>query len=566
MSLQGLPNPSHQVANPWEVGPQPMYNHAMVEQALHGVHWPSPEHASSSPSEWERSREQILRDWGKQRESNMHREPKWCMDQLCSGSCLYPPRLLDETWFTTEEKEMIKQLERLLAPTGQAEVLSRDMMALKMYDIDVRIILDDSGSMNAGMMSDGGWRSNNEWTRDRMQKVFGNRAFQPDSIGAFAGSPYGPVTQRWHMAQDALTQWEQVFKILGLKRKIYLLNRDLLNRACGGSSYCGDEVDRIFSQPPRGGTPMGSTLLQVLQDRQRDSAMGKCPSQTCLILALTDGEANDKTSFVNTLDDIQDGLWGDVQVCLLGLSLDKEDIDFFEDEECDDTRIRTIEPWEVEQQQILWRKVIQRPGDYNFAMHTFRALVTNFFPADYDYEAPVQTLRHRLYITLHAIDRRLTGVRDRRYYDSGLNRQTALNGSTLGCLAFLPFLCGAKGILVVPGLAGAAWYYNAKQQNKALRSTDCPAEDLDYHLLGLLNDSDVEGMVCSLRDAGLCQEPSFGRCRRGCSLTRKDSYALRKIQAALGALAPAEWISRDLQYADSQDNDRQLRRATQLLK
>merc|ERR1719265_2863860 len=155
---------------------------------------------------------------------------------------------------------------------------------------------------------------------------------------------------------------------------------------------------------------MGATLLQVLQDHKRESL-----SQTCLVLILTDGEATDKDVFVNTLDDIQDGLWGDVQVCLLGLSLDKEDIDFFEDEECDDTRIRTIEPWEVEQQQILWRKVIQRPGEYNFAMHTFRALVTNFFPADYDYEAPVQTLRHRLYITLHAIDRRLTGIRDAKY-------------------------------------------------------------------------------------------------------------------------------------------------------
>merc|ERR1719262_819725 len=128
--------------------------------------------------------------------------------------------------------------------------------------------------------------------------------------------------------------------------------------------------------------------------------------------------------FNDILDEIQDGIHGDVQVCLMGLSLEPKDIEWFEDEECDDTRIRTIEAWEVEQQLILYRKVIQRSTDYNFAMHTYRALVTNFFPADYDYEAPVQTLRHRLYITLHAIDRRLTGVRDRRYYDSGLNRQT----------------------------------------------------------------------------------------------------------------------------------------------
>ena len=88
------------------------------------------------------------------------------------------------------------------------------------------------------------------------------------------------------------------------------------------------------------------------------------------------------------MDEIQDELWGDVQVCLMGLSLVPEDIAWFEDEECDDTRIRTIEPWEVEQQQILWRQVIGSARDYNFAMHTMRALVTNLFPADYDCEAP----------------------------------------------------------------------------------------------------------------------------------------------------------------------------------
>merc|ERR1719375_1670060 len=161
---------------------------------------------------------------------------------------------------------------------------------------------------------------------------------------------------------------------------------------------------------------MGATLLRVLQDYKRSSS-----SQTLLVLALTDGEANDKDLFNNCLDDIQDGLWGDVQVCLMGLSLEPEDIKFFEDEECDDTRIRTIEAYEVEQQMILWRKVVERPTDYNFAMHSVRALVTNFFPADYDYEAPIQTLRHRLYITLHALDRRVTGRRDNTYADINLD-------------------------------------------------------------------------------------------------------------------------------------------------
>merc|ERR1719261_1830400 len=96
--------------------------------------------------------------------------------------------------------------------------------------------------------------------------------------------------------------------------------------------------------------------------------------------------------------------------------------------------------FKVEQQQILWRKVIQRSNDYNFEMHTFRALVTNFFPADYDYEAPVQTLRHRLYITLHALDRRFTGKRDNKYFPEGLD-----SGCLCGCAAGLSGLFAARG-------------------------------------------------------------------------------------------------------------------------
>ena len=43
-------------------------------------------------------------------------------------------------------------------------------------------------------------------------------------------------------------------------------------------------------------------------------------------LALTDGEANDMPSFNATLDRAQNGVFGDVQICLMGLSLVKEDI------------------------------------------------------------------------------------------------------------------------------------------------------------------------------------------------------------------------------------------------
>ena len=50
-------------------------------------------------------------------------------------------------------------------------------------------------------------------------------------------------------------------------------------------------------------------------------------------------------------------------------------------------------------------RVITKEGEYNFDMHVYRTLVTNLFPADYDYEAPWQNLRHRCYATCHSRDR-----------------------------------------------------------------------------------------------------------------------------------------------------------------
>merc|ERR1719401_3137079 len=124
-----------------------------------------------------------------------------------------------------------------------------------------------------------------------------------------------------------------------------------------------------------------------------------------LLLVLTDGEADNMFTFNRTLDEIQNGVYGDVQVCLMGLSLVKADIEWFENEECDETRIRTVEAFEVEQRLIQMKEVVKKEGGYNFAMHTYRVLLTNYFPADYDYEAPLQNLRHRLYITIHGRDR-----------------------------------------------------------------------------------------------------------------------------------------------------------------
>lgn len=104
-------------------------------------------------------------------------------------------------------------------------------------------------------------------------------------------------------------------------------------------------------------------------------------------------------SFNALLDSIQWGAHGDVQVCLNGLSLVPEDLEWFENEECDDTRIRTVEPFEVEQQQMLRKEVIGTEGDYNFEMHVYRTLLTNFYPMDYDFEAPNQNCRHRCYVS-----------------------------------------------------------------------------------------------------------------------------------------------------------------------
>ena len=33
----------------------------------------------------------------------MHRRPRCLMDQMISGSGLYPPRLLDDSWFSADE-------------------------------------------------------------------------------------------------------------------------------------------------------------------------------------------------------------------------------------------------------------------------------------------------------------------------------------------------------------------------------------------------------------------------------------------------------------------------------
>ena len=57
------------------------------------------------------------------------------------------------------------------------------------------------------------------------------------------------------------------------------------------------------------------------------------------------------------LDECQNEAYGDVQLCFLGLSLVPKDVEWFENEECDETRIRTVEPYEVEQRQMQLKEV-----------------------------------------------------------------------------------------------------------------------------------------------------------------------------------------------------------------
>jgi len=288
---------------------------------------------------------------------------------------------------------------------------------------------------------------------------------------------------------------------------------------------------------------MGSTFNRVLSDYERE---GRREDRPCLILAFTGGEANDKDVFNRTLDQIQDGLHGDVQVCLMGLSLEPDDIEWFEDEECDDTRIRTIEAWEVEQQMILYREVIPRSNDYSFAMHVYRALVTNYFPADYDYEAPIQTLRHRLYITLHALDRRFTGIRDAKYASGmPITPKDAMTCCfpTAAVIGFL--LGGVKGCACGTGLAACAGGLasSATQKSKPGNVEEglCDADD---QLIGAL--------------ARQLQRRSLQHADDRWNRPWMKPLQLRSIQSAIGTLSPNEVQVRDLQFQDTSFNNKAL--------
>lgn len=382
----------HVHPHPWDVPPQPLYATGKSLGTLVSI----PEFPPGPPGEtreaWKSRRRMTLQDWGKHREEFIHRAPKCLMDQLVSGSGLFPPRLLGSSWFTSQECETISKLEQKMHGTLRSSDIARDILALSLYDMDVSIVLDNSGSMQLDMFGQQVYGQQSPEDPRLLRQLLGTRQWPgrqaPPPVGP---PPISPHNKRWFFAHDMLRRWGEVFSIMGLDPWIYLLNPR------GHRVKCS-QLESIFSSSPQGSTPMADALYNVLSRREK-------PIRKSLILVLTDGEANDMLAFNTILDSCQNGVYGDVQICLLGLSLKKEDIEFFENEECDETRIRTIEPYEVEARQIRLREVITRADGYNWEMHSYRGLVTNLFPADYDYEAPWQNLRHRFYITCHGRDR-----------------------------------------------------------------------------------------------------------------------------------------------------------------
>jgi len=396
-------------AEPWQVGYQNMYGTGACGGA--GSVQDMRAWTASDDASWKRERLTKLNEWGRKREDYLHRAPKCLMDQMNSGSGLFPPRMLNDTWFTPDEKRMVKELSQILVGTGRATELSLDMLTPLLYNIKVDIVLDDSGSMRADMFGPRCTDRNAALQRVTQPRSCCGLLPSSKKLPPAAPSPLSPSESRWSHAMDAMQRWAKVFKVLGQNPRVYQMNGsdcDLSDFARSGRRLCG------------GGTPSTETLWRALTGEQfvgrykkemlRHSLdkgyAGNYKSRgRRLIIILTDGEANDMETFMQLLDQCQNGMFGDVQICFLGISLDPADIEWFEEEECDETRIRTVEAYEVEQLQIRMREVVQQEAGYNFDMHSYRVLVTNFFPADYDYEAHFQNLRHRLYITIHGRDR-----------------------------------------------------------------------------------------------------------------------------------------------------------------
>ena len=156
------------------VATQPLLDHTASAK-------PPPPPGDQSTPQWLAAREEALRALGARRESALHRPPRWLLDQLVSGDGFYPPRLLSDGWFTPEEHIMIERIEAIIAgddeEAAQAEdrrsrsagqdggsgsgpsggryrALAMDLLTPRLFGVDVRLVLDDSGSMSLDMFGE----------------------------------------------------------------------------------------------------------------------------------------------------------------------------------------------------------------------------------------------------------------------------------------------------------------------------------------------------------------------------------------------------------------------------
>merc|ERR1719316_2235317 len=101
-------------------------------------------------------------------------------------------------------------------------------MALKLYGIDVNIIIDDSYSMTESMFGPRE-RVGSHWDHRHVRQVFGNRAFRPDNLGMFSQKVTGcrlvAGESRWNFLVDAIRYWDPIFDIMQVQPNYYTLNR-----------------------------------------------------------------------------------------------------------------------------------------------------------------------------------------------------------------------------------------------------------------------------------------------------------------------------------------------------
>ena len=176
------------------------------------------------------------------------------MDQMVSGSGLYPPRLLDPTWLTEAEVAMVDRLGEVLAGTGNPHGLAMDLLSILIYDVDVRIVLDNSGSMHLDMLGNGnfvvGGADFIEQTTienpQALRQVYAKmKRPSPTAPPAPPNSPISPTHRRWFFARDALQRWRQAFTIMGLDPDVYLLNS---MRGVARNRLRCSQLDGVFKQ------------------------------------------------------------------------------------------------------------------------------------------------------------------------------------------------------------------------------------------------------------------------------------------------------------------------------